>query len=103
MRTANNIARFGSAAVPWTASWSAREEEFYLAPCPHFGRQAALCQPSAPGEGKPLFGKPHSNRQREAIARGLCDLCGKSLKTATKVSLSHARPQPHGADGWAIL
>jgi hypothetical protein len=42
-------------------------------------------------------------RQREAIARGLCDTCGKPLKLATKVSLSHARPQPHGAQGWAIL
>jgi hypothetical protein len=96
-----NVARFGSAAVPWTVSWSA-EEDHFLAPCPHF-KKLALSQPSALGEGKPQFGKPHSNRQREAIARGLCDLCGKPLKLATKVSLSHARPQPHGAEGWAVL
>lgn len=37
------------------------------------------------------------------MARGLCDLCGKPLKLATKVSLSQARPVPHGAEGWAIL
>lgn len=55
------------------------------------------------GVGKPLFGKPHSDRQREVIALGLCDLCGKSLANRTKVSLSHARPVPHGARGWAIL
>ena len=95
------ILRFGQTAVPWTVSWS-EEEEFFLAVDPYFKRRA-ICQISAPGKGKPLFGKPHSNRQREAIARCLCDLCGKPMRTATKVSLSHARPVPHGADGWAIL
>lgn len=95
------IHRIGAAAVPWTASWTA-EEEFYLAVCPFFLR-LALCQPSHPGRGKPLFGKPHSSRQREAIARGLCDLCGKPLKLSTKVSLSHARPVAHSAQGWEIL
>lgn len=95
------IARFGASAVPWTVSWSG-EEQFFLARCPHFGARA-VCQQSAPGTGKPLFGKPHMDRQREAMARGLCDLCGKPLKIATKVSLSRARPMPHGAQGWAIL
>src|SRR3546814_14644115 len=37
------------------------------------------------------------------MARCLCDICGKSLKASTKVSLSHARPYPHGAAGWAVL
>ncbi len=94
--------RFGNTPVPNTASWSA-EERFFIAPCPLFGGQPALCQDVAQGEGKPLFGKPHSQRQREAIARCLCDLCGRPMKVCTKVSLSHARPQPHGANGWAIL
>ena len=94
--------RFGNTPVPYTASWTA-EESFFLASCEYFEGRLALCQAVAPGEGKPLFGKPHSQRQREVIARQLCDLCGKSIKTATKVSLSHARPVPHGAEGWAIL
>jgi hypothetical protein len=98
----STILRVGAAAVPWTVSWSS-EEEHFLAPCPHAGGKVALSQPSSPGVGKPLFGKPHSNRQRQAISMGLCDLCGKPLKLATKVSLSHARPVPHGAEGWAIL
>jgi hypothetical protein len=96
------IRRFGNAAVPNTASWSA-EERFFVAPCRWFDGQPAICQNEAQGDGKPLFGKPHAQRQRRAVALGLCDLCGRPLKTSTKVSLSHARPQPHGATGWAIL
>ena len=95
------ITRFGATAIPWTVSWSA-EETFSLGKC-HVFHKRAIMQISDPGVGKPLFGKPHSNRQREAIGRCLCDLCGRSIKLATKVSLSHARPQPHGALGWAIL
>lgn len=93
--------RFGNTAVPWTVGWSG-EESFHVGTCA-FTRQPAICQATAPGVGKPAFGKPHWNRQREAIARCLCDLCGKSLKTSTKVSLSHARPVGHGAQGLAIL
>lgn len=96
------IARFGATAVPWTVSWSS-EMEFTLEPEPLFMGRRAISQPSSPGLGKPQFKVPHHNRQRRAIAECLCGLCGKSLKTATKVSLSHARPQPHGENGWAVL
>jgi len=84
---------WGNVPVPNTASWSA-EDGLSLGPCPYFPNAGvpALVQSSAQGQGKPLFGKPHSNRQREAMARCLCDICGKSLKTSTKVSLSHAGP-----------
>lgn len=92
---------FGNTPVPYTASWSA-EERFFVDRCAYFGRPA-ICQHVARGEGQPKFGKPHSQRQRETIALGLCDLCGRRLAGRTKVSLSHARPVPHGADGWAIL
>lgn len=92
---------FGNTPVPYTVSWST-EEQFFIGDCPHFKRPA-IRQIVSRGHGKPLFGKPHSDRQRRAIACCLCDLCGKSMQHATKVSLSHARPQPHGAEGWAIL
>jgi hypothetical protein len=92
---------FGAVPVPWTVSWTA-EEGFFLACCPHSKREA-ICQGWAEGEGKPQFGKPHAQRQREAIARGLCDLCAKPLSARTKVSLSHARVQAHGAEGPAVL
>jgi hypothetical protein len=92
---------YGGVPVPYTVSWT-DEEHFHVASCPHAGGRA-ICQAVAPGEGKPRFGKPHSQRQREAIARGLCDLCGRPLRLRTKVSLSHARPRGLGASGFAIL
>src|SRR3546814_16715020 len=96
--------QWGNVPVPNTASWTA-EVGLSLGRCPYFADAGipALIQPCAQGQGKPLFGTPHSNRQREAMARCLCDICGKSLKASTKVSLSHARPYPHGAEGWAVL
>lgn len=95
------IARFGATAVPWTVGWTG-EESFRIGHC-HYSQMPAICQAVAPGVGKPSFGKPHWNRQRECIAECRCDLCGKSVKSATKVSLSHARPVAHGAQGLAIL
>jgi hypothetical protein len=91
------IARFGNTAVPYTVSWTSEEKQF-VGHCEYAGRRA-LCMPISPGIGKPQFGKPHSNRQREAIAVGLCDLCGKPLKNRTKVSLSHARVRSNAAEG----
>lgn len=92
---------YGGAPVPFTVSWTG-EEHHFVARCP-FAEMPALCQRIDPGKGKPNFGKPHSHRQRQVIATELCDLCGLTLKTRTKVSLSHARPVPHGAEGLAIL
>lgn len=93
---------FGNTAVPWTVGWSG-EETFRVDRCRFADGRQAICQVHAPGVGKPTFGKPHWERQRQAIAEYLCDLCGKSLKLSTKVSLSHARPVTHGAAGLAVL
>lgn len=92
---------FVNTPVPYTVSWSG-EEKFFIGPCAYFKRPA-ICQEVSPGNGQPRFGKPHSQRQRQVIALGLCDLCGKPLKGRTRVSLSHARPVLHGAEGLAIL
>lgn len=92
---------FGSTPVPYTVSWSAEERQF-VGRCA-YARRPALCMDVAPGQGKPLFGKPHAQRQREAITHELCDLCGKPLKNRTKVSLSHARVRSNGAAGPAVL
>lgn len=100
MNPASNLT-FGSTAVPWTVAWTG-EDSYFIGTC-RFSRHPAICQAEAPGVGKPTFGKPHWQRQRRCIAEGRCDLCGKSLKLSTKVSLSHARPVGHGAEGLAIL
>lgn len=92
---------WGKVPVPWTVSWTG-EERFFVSICPHADRPA-ICQAIAPGEGKPQFGKPHAQRQREAVANSICDVCGKPLALRTKVSLSHARPVPHSANGFEIL
>lgn len=92
---------YGGVPVPWTSSWSA-EESFFLARCRWAG-MVAICQPSARGEGKPRFGKPHSIRQRQAIVAGLCDLCALPLVGRTKVSLSHARVRLDGATGPCVM
>jgi hypothetical protein len=75
--------------APWTASWTG-EERLFVAPCLYAGGHLAICQPRAQGLGKPLFKTPHSIRQRQAIANGLCDLCGVPLGT-NRVSLSFER------------
>jgi hypothetical protein len=97
----NGLRMFGNAPVPFTVSWTGEDRSF-VAPCPYSNRPA-ICQTVAPGGGKPLFGKPHSQRQRQAIAESLCDLCGKPLKNRTKVSLSHARMRSNGAEGPCIM
>lgn len=99
---------YGGVPVPYTVTWTGEdgsgtdEPPFYLAECPHF-RALAICQPDARGIGMPQFGKPHSNRQRLVIAKGLCDLCGRPLKAATKVSLSHAKVRLDGALGPCVM
>ena len=94
---------FGNTPVPWTIAWTGEESSFRVDACRFADRRPAICQAVAPGIGKPRFGKPHWQRQRQCIAEGRCDLCGKALKLATKVSLSHARPVGHGATGLNIL
>lgn len=93
---------YGGVPVPFTASWTG-ERRFSLSASQDAGGRLAVCQASYQGKGKPDFAKPHMNRQRAAVVQGLCDLCGLPLKGRTKVSLSHARPAPNGAEGLAIL
>ncbi|WP_180641209.1 hypothetical protein [Agrobacterium vitis] len=62
----------------------------HIGTCPITKRFACM-DADARGEGKPIFGKPHMNRQREVIYHDLCDLCAKPMKMHTRVSLSHAK------------
>lgn len=92
---------WGKVPVPVTALWSG-EDSLFLAPDPVVNGMIAMCNVDAPGVGKPIFGKPHMQRHRRAIALGLCDLCARPLKGRAKVSLSHASPRT-GADGLCIM
>lgn len=90
---------YGTLPVPWTVSWTA-ELKHELG---EFAGRPAIVQPTAHGTGKPDFKNPHFVRQRMAMHRHLCDLCGRSLKSATKVSLSDARPSLIGASAGDVL
>lgn len=94
--------KWGNIEVPWTVSWTGEERQF-VGPCRHADGMLALRMPEMSGVGKPNFGKPHWDRQRQCIAEERCDLCGKPLRFATKVSLSHARVNPTGANGPCVM
>lgn len=84
------IVGYGNLPVPYPVVWSS-EDEYWVARCPVVGR-LAICQKESRGEGVPKFGQPNVMRQRRAICEGLCDLCGKPLKNATKILLANWRP-----------
>lgn len=62
--------------VPWNATWSA-EERHEIRPCRHIGMNLAIWSPHKPGEGRPLFAKPHMVRQRKSIVDMRCTVCGE--------------------------
>lgn len=62
--------------VPWNAGWSG-EERYEVRNCRWAGGKLALWSPHAPGEGKPVFAKPHMVRQRRSIAELRCTVCGE--------------------------
>lgn len=65
--------------VPWNASWSS-EERFEIRPCKYAGNRLAVWQPFKPGQGKPVFAKPHNVRQRRSIAEMRCTVCGEKTE-----------------------
>lgn len=62
--------------VPWNAMWSG-EQRYEVRPCRYAGGKRAVWQPFSPGEGRPLFAKPHMVRQRKSIAEMRCTVCGE--------------------------
>src|SRR5437870_2261512 len=68
--------QYGSAPVPWNAAWSG-ELRYEVRPCRWAGGNLALWSPHAPGDGKPVFAKPHMVRQRRSIAEMRCTVCGE--------------------------
>ncbi len=62
--------------VPWNAAWTG-EDRYEVRPCRWAGGSLAVWSPHKPGEGRPLFAKPHMVRQRMSIARFVCTVCGE--------------------------
>lgn len=73
------MTRVSDIRVPWNAGWTA-EERFEVRPCRYANGHLAVWQPFAPGEGKPIFAKPHQVRQRRSIAEMRCTVCGEKTR-----------------------
>jgi len=61
--------------VPWNAAWSG-EEQFEIRPCRYAGNRLAIWSPFKPGDGRPIFARPHQVRQRKSIREMRCTVCG---------------------------
>jgi len=62
--------------VPWNASWTA-EDSYEVRNCRWASGMPAMWSPHRPGEGRPIFAKPHMVRQRRSIAEMRCTVCGE--------------------------
>lgn len=76
--------------VPWNAGWSG-EEAFEIRPCRHALGRLAIWQPHAPGQGRPIFAKPHFVRQRRSIAEMRCTVCGEQTPLADRWWFGHGQ------------
>lgn len=62
--------------VPWNAAWTG-EHRYEVRPCRWADGRLALWSPHLPGQGKPVFARPHMVRQRRSIAELRCTVCGE--------------------------
>lgn len=69
--------------APWNASWTA-EDAYEIRPCRWVGGKLALWSPHKPGEGRPIFAKPHMVRQRRSIAEMRCTVCGEKTEALNR-------------------
>lgn len=81
--------------APWNAMWTG-EERYEIRRCRFAGNQLAIWQPQEPGNGQPIFAKPHIVRQRRSIAEWRCTVCGERTPTDDRWWFEHGQ----FADGW---
>jgi len=62
--------------VPWNACWTA-EDSYEVRNCRWASGMPAMWSPHKPGEGRPIFAKPHMVRQRRSVAEYRCTVCGE--------------------------
>lgn len=85
--------------MPWNASWTT-EDRFEVRPCRWADGRPAMWQPHRPGEGQPIFARPHSVRQRRSIAEMRCTVCGEKTDTGFLDRWWFGLVERHG-DWWA--
>jgi hypothetical protein len=70
--------------APWNAMWTG-EDRYEVRPCRYAAGRLALWQPFKPGDGSPVFARPHAVRQRRSIAEGRCTVCGEPTAEGDRV------------------
>lgn len=83
--------------APWNASWTG-EDRYEIRNCRWAGGKPAIWSPHLPGEGKPIFAKPHMVRQRRSVAEYRCTVCGEKTPTYDRWWFELGNP----IDGWAF-
>jgi len=83
-------------SVPWNASWTG-EDAYEVRPCRCAGGLPAIWSPHRPGEGRPIFAKPHMVRQRRSIAEMRCTVCGERTPPDDRWWFRLGQP----LEGWA--
>lgn len=82
-------------AIPWNAAWTS-EHRYEVRPCRWVQGALALWCPHTPGEGRPVFARPHMVRQRRSIAEMRCTVCGGLTPPADRWWFKLGRLQ----EGW---
>lgn len=84
--------------VPWNASWTA-EDSYEVRNCRWAGGAPAMWSPHRPGQGQPVFAKPHMVRQRRSVAEYRCTVCGEKTDWTDRwwFGLGEA------LEGWALV
>ncbi|WP_159945314.1 MULTISPECIES: hypothetical protein [unclassified Nocardiopsis] len=68
------LPRAGTTPVPWTVQWSSGTEHVVE----RESGPVLVCTCKA-GKGRPRFGDPCANRQRQAVAERRCTVCGTPI------------------------
>lgn len=83
--------------APWNASWTG-EQVYEIRNCRWAGGMPAMWNPHRPGDGKPIFAKPHMVRQRRSISEYRCTVCGECTPAWDRYWFRLGNP----IEGWAF-
>lgn len=84
--------------VPWTTPWTGEDADYHLETLHYAPGLPSICQKIAQGEGRPIFGSVHYQRQRQAIIHGRCDVCGGMIRPGQARVLLHPGNVLKGTD-----